>query len=1111
MQRSSQARKGVEEAFEVARAVTGVREADGPPGDGVRFSSARLGPAVRLLPPFRGARLLSAGVGEEELKATIAELERRLEASERSARALSDSERLFRSLFEGTPTAVTLQSLDNQGFIDCNAAALRLYRAESAEHLRGLRVLDLSADRQPDGSLSRDAFHEHVARAIANGAEHCEWLARRLDGTPFIADVRISVLHLHGGRRVMQTIIEDITERKATEASLRRRAERDELLSQISRLFLEGDVDRATRFAVTALASFLRAPADTVARWIETTGAPEAGETETDDIAVVRLTGEMIAMARARVEAERALRMSEERYRTVVERFYDAILIFDLDANVTVTFVSSAAERLSGYRSEELLGMPVAALIAPEDHPRLPETVAAARAGLIQTPVEWTVVRKDGSKIRVESVRSPIHDHAGNVVGGLVIARDVSERHRAEQLREETQRELGLAKEDAVAASAAKSVFVANMSHELRTPLNGVIGMVDLLSRTPLDGRQKRYVEVAHASANLLLSVINDILDFSKIEAGKLELEHIEFSFRDVVEEVATMLELSAEEKGLELSCEAEAALDTPCTGDPARVRQILVNLISNAIKFTTSGEVTVRARLDGEGEGGRRVRVEVRDTGVGMSVEAQEKLFRPFSQVDASTTREHGGTGLGLAICRQLVHRMGGEIGVTSSPGLGSTFWFTLRFDQGAGRDRSADVDARLVGVRVLAVDDNATNREILRVQLAAAGMRCDAASSGEEALGMLAAAAERDEPYPLAILDQHMPGMDGCELARRIMTDARLSGIRLVMLGSMGRPLDAGQLHALGIVAWATKPVWRIRLLRALRAAMDDSPGERDARPRSATRVLADPRPELVSPNGTHARVLLVEDTPINAEVVVEILRTAGYSIDVAVDGLAALEAATRAQYDLVLMDCQLPGIDGYETTRRIRALEASGKLGAPGSSRAARLPIVALTASATREDLERARLSGMDDHIAKPVDTRRLLAALAVHLRGRPSEPASDRMPREATGEPRVLDLAKALERLHGNRELLDRMVAQFREEIAGARKHLHECFDQRAGEALGFAVHRLRGQALSLDAGRLAVALGTLESLIGREQWQAGASALKAVDHAMEEVLDALARG
>jgi two-component system sensor histidine kinase/response regulator len=649
------------------------------------------------------------------------------------------------------------------------------------------------------------------------------------------------------------------------------------------------------------------------------------------------------------------------------------------------------------------------------------------------------------------------------------------------------------------------------MSHELRTPLNGVIGMVDLLSRTPLDARQKRYVEVAHASASVLLSVINDILDFSKIEAGKLELENVAFSFRDIVEEVATMLELSAEDKNLELCCEAEAALDTPCVGDPARVRQILVNLISNAIKFTASGEVTVRARLERDTESGRSVRVEVRDTGVGMTAEAQAKLFRPFSQVDASTTRQHGGTGLGLAICQQLVHRMGGEIGVESSPGVGSTFWFTLRLDRAVGRDRSADVDARLLGLRVLAVDDSATNREILRVQLAAAGMRCDAASSGEGALALLEAAAERGEPYVLAILDHHMPAMDGCELARRIKADARIASVRLVMLGSIGRPLDPAQLQALGIVAWATKPVWRIRLLRTLHAAMDEVATDADPARHDPPRVFAELEPEIPSTDGTQARVLLVEDTPINAEVVVEILRTAGYSIDVAVDGLAALDAAARSQYDVVLMDCQLPGIDGYETTRRMRALETTGKLGGSPSPRAGRLPILALTASATREDLERARLSGMDDHIAKPLDTRRLLGVLAMHLRGRTRVPPAGEAPTGAIGEPRVVDLSRALDRLDGNRTLLDRMVTQFREDVVGARRHLHQCLERRAGEALAFAVHRLRGQALSLDAGRLAAALGTLENQVGLERWEASASALDGVDRAIDQLLDVLARG
>jgi len=1053
-------------------------------------------------------------VGDEDLKATIADLERRLDASERSARALVDSERLYRSLFDGTATAVTLRSLDTQAFIDCNAAALTLYRAASIEQLRGSHVVDLSAERQPDGTLSRDAFREHVARAIANGSERAEWLARRLDGAPFIADVRIAVLELEDGRRIMQTIIEDITERKATEASLRRRAERDEVVSRISRRFLEGDLEASTRFAIESLASFFRVDAGMVERWIETLGAPDATDTETEEIAVVRLVGEMIEMARARVEAEQALRVSEERYRTVVERSYDAIFVFDWDANIN--FASPAAERLTGYPSEELLGMPAARLVAAENQQRLAEGVAAGRVGLAQPPEEWTILRKDGTSVRIEAVRSPMHDHAGAVVGGLVIARDVTERHRVERTREETQRELARAKEAAIAASAAKSVFVANMSHELRTPLNGVIGMVDLLARTPLDGRQKRYVEVARASASLLLSVINDILDFSKIEAGKLELEHVEFSFRDAVEEVATMLELSAEEKQLELSCETDAALDAPCTGDPARVRQILVNLVSNAIKFTSRGEVTVRARLDGDTASRRRVRVEVKDTGVGMAPEAQEKLFRPFSQLDASTTRQHGGSGLGLAICQQLVHRMGGEIGVTSTPGVGSTFWFTLAFEPAVDGGRPSDVDARLVGVRVLAVDDNATNREILRAQLAAAGMRCDTASSGEDALGHLTRAVDQGQPYTLAILDQHMPSMDGCELARRIKADERIAGTHLVMLGSMGRPLDSEQLKVLGIVTWATKPVWRIQLLRTLRAAIEDSPGDATPGAASPDAILAG-RPEGASAGGRQARVLLVEDTPINAEVVVEILGVAGYSIDVAVEGLGALDAVKRAPYDVVLMDCQLPGIDGYETTRRIRALEESGALAKPSTprrqaegARPARLPILALTASATREDLERARLSGMDDHIAKPVDTRRLLAVLEAHLGGRGGRAPGDTAA-APPGEPRVVDLARALDRLQGNRGLLERLVAQFTEEVVGVRGQLHDLLEQRAGDELGFAVHRLRGQALSLDAGKLALVLGTLEGLVARRQWDASASALQSVDHAIDQLLDALARG
>jgi PAS domain S-box-containing protein len=330
-------------------------------------------------------------VGEPHRDAIIADLERRLEASERAARTLTDSERLYRSLFEGTATAVTLRSIDTQSFIDCNQAALRIYRARSVEQLLGSSVLDLSAEKQPDGTPSPAALRKHVGRAIETGFEHCEWLARRLDGTPFIADIRIAVLRLEDGRQIMQTIIEDITERKAAEALLQRRAERDEVIARISRRFLDDDLDEATRFAIDSLAVFFRADAKAVARWVETTAAPESGEAETEDIALVRLTAEMIAMARARRQAQEALRVSEERYRTVVERSHDTIVIFGLDAKLT--FVSPAGERLLGYTAEELVGMSLADLIASEQHHRLPGTIADTRAGLFQSPTEWVVIR----------------------------------------------------------------------------------------------------------------------------------------------------------------------------------------------------------------------------------------------------------------------------------------------------------------------------------------------------------------------------------------------------------------------------------------------------------------------------------------------------------------------------------------------------------------------------------------------------------------------------------------------------------------------------------------------------------------------------------------------
>jgi PAS domain S-box-containing protein len=1023
---------------------------------------------------------------------TTADLERQLAESKLAIRALADSERLYRALFDGTATAVTIRSLENQSFVECNQAAMRLYGATSVDQLRSSGVVDLSAETQPTGEKSTDALRRHVRAAVENGTERCEWLAKRLDGSLFVADIRIAIIELEGGRRVMQTIIDDITEEKTAREAFERRARRDALVGEISRHFLEESVDEATRVASGSIAAFLGTGRAEVEAWLLADSAPNL-QARGDDVVLVERVREMIAHARARADAEDALRAEEERYRTLVERSQDAI--FSFGPNATILFASPAGERLLGYSASELNGMRVSDFLVPEQLDRLNAEIADSLAGIEVPALTWSLRRRDGVVVQVESQRTLIHDKNGAIAGSQAIVRDISERHRAQQMRDAVAAELDRAREEAVSASRAKSAFVANMSHELRTPLNGVIGMVDLLSRTGLDARQRRYVEVARSSASLLLSVINDILDFSKIEAGKLELDRVEFSFAEVVEEVAAMMELAAEDRGLELTCQTDAALVSPLFGDPARIRQVLVNLMSNAIKFTPRGEVAVRAVLAGEAGSEAYLRVEVRDTGVGIAPDARSRLFHPFSQVDASATRRHGGAGLGLAICRELVQRMGGEIGVESTLGSGSTFWFALRLERvDPGRALAPQVDGRLAGLRVLAVDDNATNREVLRAQLAAAGTRCDVASSGPEALRALAEAVGADDPFSLAVLDQHMPGMDGVELARLIKADGRFARTRVVMLGSIGRPLDAAQMSAIGVLTWATKPIWRAQLLRALTTALDGGP----ALPEPAK--VAPPAPAAPEPRRT--RVLVVEDTPIGVEVVVEILRPAGYDVQVAVDGLRAVEAVRRGAFDLILMDCQLPGIDGYEAARRIRALEAEGALAPREGSR---LPIVALTASAAVEDRERARLSGMDGHIAKPIDARRLLTAIAEYERPAAEVRAVDLLP-----APPVLDLVRALERLKGNRELLAWMVQQFRDDAPRSRQSLRDAIGSEDLAATAYASHRLRGQALALDALALAGALDVIEQAASRGDVGGLQTARDLAERELDRVLTALAR-
>ena len=779
------------------------------------------------------------------------------------------------------------------------------------------------------------------------------------------------------------------------------------------------------------------------------------------------------------------------------------VAIVVMDTNENIVSINPAFEKLYGYTNEEAVGVQLDSLVATE---AMREEAARYSQEIMLGAIHAVVrrSRKDGSLVDVELSGVPIIV-AGENLGGLVLYHDITELVQSRREAEE--------------ANRAKSEFLANMSHEIRTPMNGVIGMLELTLDTKLTSEQTDYLQTSLHSAEALLSLLNDILDFSKIEAGKLELEAINFSLRNAVEDVAYTLAKRAQDKGLEMACLVDPDLASSLRGDPGRLRQILVNLVGNAIKFTHQGEIVIRAEPRENTDSHVTVHFSVQDTGVGIPYERQAAVFERFTQADGTTTRTYGGTGLGLTISKQLVEVMGGKIGLESKPGIGTTFWFDIQFEKLIPEKRGVtgpltSGPVNLTHARILIVDDNQTNRMVLIKNVESLGSRVDAVSSGAKGIESLRNAHRAGDPYHIVLLDMQMPGMDGEQTARAIKSDPSIKDAKILILTSMGQRGDAARLEALGCSGYLLKPVKQQMLFDAVLAVLGRSADE--------TSILIT-RHMLSEKRNEGIRLLLAEDNPVNQKLAVILLQKAGYLVDAVETGTQAFEKIQNNPYSAVLMDVQMPEMDGFESTRLIRAWET--KTGQ-------HIPIIAMTAYAMAGDRERCIEAGMDDYVTKPLEPRALFNAIDRWTQKNDSakitqtikqdQPidsqqefspmltadwvgGSETAPSFETPDPDPVsqaestlarppaDLEGALFRFDGDRAFMMEMCREFKDHLPNRIEEFKSALSKGDMNSLCRLAHNLKGVSLNFNAVPLSEIAAKLE-ICGKQEKSTEAAAL-----------------